>query len=247
MGARYLIRFDDVCPTMNWRVWSRLEPTLRLHGVRPILSVVPDNRDPNLAVDTAKSDFWSRVREWQASGWTIALHGHQHVYSTRHPGLMGINAFSEFAGLDEEQQRNKLDSALRKFRDEGVRADAWVAPGHSFDAVTVKLLIQAGVEIISDGFYTRPVRHLGACWVPQQLWRFRAMPGGLWTVCYHPNRFDASDIERFAVDVGAYADRITSMPSQAQMSGTPQRGALDRMFASAWLAALRLKRLPRAE
>jgi len=243
MGARFFVRFDDVCPTMDWRIWEQIEPVLRRHDVRPIMSVVPDNRDPNLAVDVPRADFWSRVRNWQSAGWIIGLHGYQHLYSTHQRGLVGLNAFSEFAGLSEDVQRDKLDRALRIFNDEGVRADAWVAPGHSFDAVTVKLLLEAGVRVISDGFYYRPVRHLGACWIPQQLWRFRSMPAGLWTVCYHPNRFDAAAVAAFAADVGTYAQRIDAVPLRGQLETAPQQNALDRMFASAWLGALRLRRL----
>jgi hypothetical protein len=45
-------------------------------------------------------------------------------------------------------------------------------------------------------------------WVPQQIWRFRRVPFGLWTVCLHPNRWDEGDIERFDRDVAAYARNI---------------------------------------
>src|SRR5262245_38354882 len=73
--SRYLIRFDDICSTMNWLVWDAIESQLIRYAVRPILAVVPDNRDPNLIVDPPRSDFWERVRRWQSRGYTIALHG----------------------------------------------------------------------------------------------------------------------------------------------------------------------------
>ena len=244
--ARYLVRFDDICPTMNWRVWEQLEPLLQAHGVKPIMAVVPDNRDPHLAVDAPQPDFWTRVRRWQAGGWTIALHGHQHLYSTRDAGLVGINRFSEFAGLAEDRQREKLQLALAVFEHEGVRVDAWVAPAHSFDAVTLRLLLQAGVRVVSDGFYTRPVQHLGAVWVPQQLWRFRPMRKGLWTVCFHHNAFDGAAVERFARDIATYAQRIVDMPSAIGLDAVARRNIADAAFAAAWMAALRLKRMSAA-
>ena len=231
---------------MNWRVWEQLEPLLQAHGVKPIMAVVPDNHDRHLVVDAPQPGFWARVRRWQALGWTIALHGHQHVYATREAGLVGINRYSEFAGLAEDRQREKLQLALAVFEREGVRADAWVAPAHSFDAVTLRLLLQAGIHVISDGFYTRPVRHLGAVWVPQQLWRFRPMRKGLWTVCFHHNNFDPAAIERFASDIAAYAQRIVDMPTAIGPGAVAPRGALDAAFASAWMAALRLKRMSAA-
>lgn len=243
MKARYLVRFDDICPTMNWRVWEQLETVLQAHDVKPIMAVVPDNRDPHLTVDAPQTDFWARVRRWQAAGWTIALHGHQHLYTTREAGLVGINRFSEFAGLAEDQQRDKLRLALAVFEREGVRADAWVAPAHSFDAVTLRLLVQAGVRVVSDGFYTRPVQHMGAVWLPQQLWRFRPMWTGLWTVCFHHNGFDRAAVERFAKDIANYAPHIVGVPAALAPHAVGQRNAADAAFASAWMAALRLKRL----
>ena len=58
MTARYLVRFDDICPTMNWRVWEQLEPLLQAHGVKPIMAVVPDNHDRHLVVDAPQPGFW---------------------------------------------------------------------------------------------------------------------------------------------------------------------------------------------
>jgi predicted deacetylase len=243
MGVSYIVRFDDICPTMNWRVWDRVEAVLDRYGVRPILAVVPDNRDPNLVVESARVDFWSRVRRWQAAGWTIALHGYQHIYTTRNAGLVGINDFSEFAGLAEDVQREKLTRALQIFEQEGVHADVWVAPAHSFDALTVSLLIEAGINVISDGFYYRLVRHLGALWVPQQLWRFGSMPAGLWTVCYHHNHFDETAVARLTDDIATHADRIVGVPGVSAAEDAPQLSAVDRAFSSAWLTALKLRRL----
>lgn len=64
-AARYLVRFDDICPAMNWDMWGKIETVLRENGVKPILAVVPDNKDPLLDVGAPVSDFWERVRGWQ--------------------------------------------------------------------------------------------------------------------------------------------------------------------------------------
>jgi predicted deacetylase len=242
MTARYLVRFDDICPTMNWRVWGRIEALLERHGVKPIMAVVPDNRDPMLAVDAPAVDFWPRVRRWQAAGWTIALHGHQHLYTSRDGGIVGINAFSEFAGLPRSQQAAKLEQALSIFAAEGVRADAWVAPAHSFDATTIELLLGAGIRVVSDGFYPRAVRHLGAVWVPQQLWRFRPMPAGLWTVCHHHNGYDDSAMQGFERQIALHSAQIVALPAPAELDAAPRRGIADMAFAAAWRAALRFRR-----
>ena len=207
--------------------------------------VVPDNRDPKLVVGAVRADFWDRVRAWQAAGWCIALHGYQHRYETRNAGLMGINAYSEFAGLPEDVQRDKLVRALAIFQEQGVRADAWVAPAHSFDRVTVRLLLELGLGTISDGFYFRPVHHLGATWIPQQLWHFRPMPGGLWTVCLHCNRYGEVELNRLQTWLTTYADRITTLDAVAA-SARPLALA-DWAFAAGLplLRALRRRLAPR--
>lgn len=243
MGARYLIRFDDVCPTMDWAAWQAIEASLRQHRVRPLLAVVPDNRDPKLAVAPARADFWDRVREWQAAGWTIALHGHQHRYVSNDAGLMGINDRSEFAGLPEAEQRDKLEAALAIFAAQGVRADAWIAPAHAFDATTVDLLRELGISTISDGFSPWPGRDRGgSLWVPQQLWRLRPMPFGVWTVCYHCNGWSSARIERFGVELQRYAGRIASLEEIERRWRDRRRGLVDHASHAAWLAALRARR-----
>jgi predicted deacetylase len=240
MAARYLIRFDDICPTMDWDKWQQIEAILIAADVRPLLAVVPDNRDPALAVAAARPDFWERVRGWQARGWAIGLHGFQHRYVTGESGIVGVNARSEFAGLPIEQQRDKIQRGLALFREQGVTADAWVAPGHSFDENTVSVLRESGIHVISDGYFAAPVRIHGMSWVPQQLWRFRDLMAGTWTVCYHHNSMSSAQCAALAHDVRRFANRLTSL-----------RGALehvravrpaDFLLARAWLAAIRAKR-----
>ncbi len=240
--ARYLIRFDDICPTMNWDIWDRIEAVLLDAGVHPILAVVPNNHDPNLVAMPPRADFWSRVRKWQAMGWTIALHGYEHVYETSDSGLIGLNPRSEFAGLSREIQRTKLLKALEIFKAQGVSADAWVAPGHSFDRTTVDLLVELGVDVISDGYFHRPVSLYGAKWVPQQLWRFRKLPGGLWTVCYHANHFSTRDIDHLAGALNEYRGQITSLREVLGSVHISALSLMDRLFDAFWCWAVRTKR-----
>jgi peptidoglycan/xylan/chitin deacetylase (PgdA/CDA1 family) len=232
VSARYLLRFDDICPGMNWAVWSRIEPLLEKHGVKPLIAVVPDNRDPKLNVQAPRDDFWAWVRARQAAGWCIAIHGYQHLYETRDPGIMRINFKSEFAGLPEHVQRDKLTRGLGILRDNGVRADAWIAPGHSFDATTVRVLLELGVDTISDGFFFRPVQYLGAYWIPQQLWHFRPMPGGIWTVCLHHNAYQEAEITRLRVWLDQYASRMMSASQVKQEYAARPAGLADRSFAA---------------
>jgi peptidoglycan/xylan/chitin deacetylase (PgdA/CDA1 family) len=209
---RYLLRFDDICPTMNWAMWEAIEKLLVLHGVKPILAVVPDNRDPNLMPDAPVGDFWDRVRRWQAKGYAIALHGHQHVYVNKNPGMMKLNRQSEFAGLPYGEQRTKIQKGLEIFAENGVTAEAWVAPSHSFDRTTLKVLAELGLPVVSDGLWPWP--HLeedSIFWVPQQLWAFYPKPAGIWTVCQHHNSWTEERLGAFARDLAQYASRMTDL------------------------------------
>src|SRR5215469_15120577 len=111
MTAKYLVRFDDICPTMNWDIWVRVEKVLLESGIRPILAVVPDNQDPKLHAAAPNSEFWARVRTWQARGWTIGLHGYQHLKATHDGGILNLNQWSEFSGLPFDEQKSKLQRA----------------------------------------------------------------------------------------------------------------------------------------
>src|SRR5207237_4343284 len=89
---------------------------------------------------------------------------------------------------------------------------AWIAPAHAFDSTTVEVLLEHGVSIISDGFYFRPVQKMGAMWIPQQLWDFRHLPLGLWTVCFHPNNFSEESIIKLDRDLTTFRGAVISLP-----------------------------------
>lgn len=211
-APQYLLRFDDICPTMNWRVWDAVEAILRQNQLSPILAIVPDNSDPVLRVAPPNPEFWARARGWQQAGWSIAMHGYRHVYVTKRRGLVGRRALSEFAGLSAREQRLKLARGRERLRQEGVTADIWIAPGHTFDAVTVSLLPEFGIGAISDGFGRWPyVDAQQLFWIPQQLSYLRPVPSGVWTACHHFNQWGQRDITEFGGRIARYHSSITSV------------------------------------
>jgi predicted deacetylase len=238
---QYLLRFDDLCPTMNWRAWSDVESALVQRNVKPLLAVVPDNQDPQLQVDQPVPDFWDRVRAWQARGWTIAMHGYQHKYVTRERGIVGINRFSEFAGLSAAEQEGKLRKGHDILRHEGIEASVFVAPGHSFDRTTVSLLPRFGLRTISDGFSRYPFRSReGVFWIPQQLWDFAPQRSGVWTVCIHHNAWQAEDVARFSHSLELYKNVVVSLDAIAQQYANRQPGLRDQLFAWYWRRCRRI-------
>ena len=247
MSTRFLLRIDDICPTLNWTVWQKIETLLIEEDVKPILAVIPDNQDPELHQGEFDEHFWDRVRAWQARGWTIGLHGYQHRYVTRNPGILGLNKYSEFAGLPLNEQRAKLEKAVDIFSREGVLPEVWVAPAHSFDANTIQALASLGIHTISDGFSLYPHRDSqGMLWIPQQLWRLRPVPPGIWTLCVHLQDEDP-DLVNLRRIIQEIRGSVTSFPEIVGAYAQRKESTLDTVFAALLGFAIRSKATVKAK
>src|SRR5207248_2891831 len=181
-------------------------------GVKPILAVVPDNRDPVLQVAPPAKDFWERVRHWQDLGWSIALHGYQHLYVAKAGGLITRRKKSEFASLPANVQEEKLRLGMAIFTREGIKTHVWIAPGNAFDEVTVSLLPKMGIDIISAGWFWHPfVGPHEMIWLPCQLSTFRRAPPGVWSVCFHHNSWTGATLSEFRQHLQQYREQIASL------------------------------------
>jgi predicted deacetylase len=233
----FLLRFDDLCPAMNWRVWLEIEAAMVERGIKPIIAVVPDNKDRTLCIDPPAADFWDHVRQCQERGWTIAMHGYQHIYETKDAGIVGRRKKSEFAGLPADIQDAKLRKGIEILSRENIHPTVWIAPGHTFDRTTVSLLAKRGIDIISDGFYRYPYReNAGTFWIPQQLWDFQPAPAGVWTICFHVNGWKDSDMQNFRKNLDRYADNIASLDDVVEKYGDRRRRWTEFIYANPRLA-----------
>lgn len=188
MPAKYIVRLDDACPTMKTGNWNRMEALLDAYNILPVVAVIPNNQDKKLFYESRDEKFWDKVNAWQQKGWVIALHGYDHFYSTKKPGLVPINKQSEFAGVDPEIQKDKIKKGWEIFKNKNIKSNVWIAPSHSFDKNTLLALREVtDITIISDGIAYFPFKKYGFSWVPQQLWEFKKMKKGIWTCCFHPN------------------------------------------------------------
>ena len=50
---------DDITPDMDWGKFLRLKELCDLYQVKPLIGVVPDNKDKLLSIDEKKEDFVS--------------------------------------------------------------------------------------------------------------------------------------------------------------------------------------------
>ncbi len=243
--AQYLLRFDDLCPTMDRARWERFLPLLRQHRLSPILAVVPENADADLDRNEPDPDFWEQMRQLEAFGTTIGLHGYRHVCATRGRSLIPMHEWTEFAGAMEEKQREWIRSGLAKLRAEGLHPRIWVAPRHGFDKTTLRVLRGEGIDAISDGFATEPFQHLGVAWIPQQLWEPVAKPSGVWTICLHANSATDAQVRDLQSFLERHSAQFTSVDRLLREWPARERTMGDRLFHARLLLRIRVARLRR--
>lgn len=245
MSARYIVRLDDACPTMKSESWGPLESLLDELGIKPLVGVVPDNRDPKLMCSPAEADFWGRVRRWQAKGWDVALHGLHHVYHPIPPGgmpLLRLTDESEFVGLPLEEQKRLISTGYATMAAEGVNPRIFMAPSHSFDKLTLQALREVtDIRIIADGHALRAFDASGFTWIPQQLWRYIDMPFGIWCICLHPNTMNQAELHKISADLRRHAARFITA-SDALMESRPHT-FLDFAFAAVYRVGLKIKKV----
>lgn len=204
MGAKYVFRLDDIAENMNWNNYFLLKEIFVKHSIKPIVGVIPNNEDEELlSLPKCPFDFWEEIRNLQNDGWSIALHGFNHKYITSNSGIFGINKSSEFAGVPYDMQNEKIQKGKLIFEQHGLRIDAFMAPAHSLDRTTLKVLKNNNICTITDGFCLYPYYYKEILFVPQLLSTPRKMPFGIYTWCLHPNNMNEGgirDIDNFIKD-----------------------------------------------
>lgn len=164
--TKILLRFDDICPTMNWRQWDDAKSLMDSLGVKALIGVIPDCRDQDLMIDEPRVDFWNYIKELQQQGFSIAMHGYQHVFDINAKGLVTPVKHSEFAGHPYEVQYEKIKKGKTILIAHGIETDIFFAPAHSYDDNTLKALAANGFRYISDGESSKPYKRKGIVCIP---------------------------------------------------------------------------------
>ncbi len=209
--AQYLLRFDDLCPTVSRERWRRFRLLIEEFRLQPILAIVPENRDPKLDLSLPDPAFWKQMRALESAGATIGLHGYRHLCLSRGRSLLGLHGSSEFAGVSAETQRAWIHEGLHILRSRGLNPRIWVAPRHGFDKHTLRSLSAEGIQLLSAGFARAPSLRYGVTWIPQQLWGPLNKRKGLWTVCVNANTARDADIEQLCCFLAGHAVQFTSI------------------------------------
>lgn len=197
----YLIRLDDACEYMDGTKWNRMEKLLDSFGVKPIVAIIPNCQDRMFTLNYSKDNgFWERAKKWQEKGWTIGLHGYNHVYKMlgrgMDRGLNPVNPFSEFVGEEFAIQLFKITEGTKILRRNGLNAKCFVAPAHTFDMNTIKALLEGtDIRVISDTIASDIYFDYGINFIPQQCGKLRKLPCKIVTGCYHPNSMIETDFD----------------------------------------------------
>lgn len=240
--AQYLLRFDDLCPTMARRSWAAFEDILKEFAIQPILAVVPQNRDPELIRDEPDLEFWNRMCAWESAGAAIALHGFEHVCGSDNGGILGQQRTTEFAGVGEEIQRRWIQEGLKILRGHGLNPLLWVAPRHGFDGATLRALQAEGIHYLSDGFARRAHTRDGVTWIPQQLWAPVVKSEGLWTICFHSNTAGSETLASLRRFLRDHAEQVTSFSRVANEDPSEPLGFAEQVCETTALWRMRVRR-----
>lgn len=167
MKELFLVRFDDICPTMDREQFARARELMDRYGIKPMIGIVPHNEDPDLIRADIDNGFWEMIKTLQQSGWTIALHGYTHVYDQDNPKtLLCGRKHSEFAGNSFEKQNEKIKKGKAILEEHGIYTDVFFAPAHTYDVNTLKALSENGFKYNIDGLSTLPYKQCGITNVP---------------------------------------------------------------------------------
>lgn len=199
------VRLDDIAPDMNWKRFLKFKALLDRYQVKPLIGVVPDNKDEHLKEGNVKDcpfgseGFWEYIKELQKEGWVIAMHGCYHRYTTDKGGIFPLNNFSEFAGLPFERQRELLYHGKKCLEEKGIRTDIFMAPAHSYDRNTLRALKAVGFNALTDGFGQKPYRFMGLTFYPISF-RLAATfkkKKGYSTMVVHPATVEEEDLKKY--------------------------------------------------
>ena len=194
-----LIRLDDIAENMNWELMDRSEALFNKFNIKPVIGVIPKNQDKDLLSYPKKDNFWDLIRIWQSKGWEVSMHGHTHVYDTEtnKKDYFGYGGRSEFFGHPLNVQKERIQSGLRKFKDENIEIKSFFAPNHTYDFNTFNALKESGINEVIDGYGLMPYEENEIKFIPQLFYKVYALPFGIQSTQIHLNYWKEEDFKTF--------------------------------------------------
>jgi predicted deacetylase len=195
-----LIRIDDVCENMNWNLMSKLESLFDNYSIKPVLGVIPNNRDEDFLSFPRNDNFWDQVRKWQDKGWEIVQHGDTHIYDrlcSKKSDYFEYGGGSEFFGHPLDVQEKRIKNGLEKFKREKINIRSFFAPNQTYDENTFIALKNCGINEVIDGYGLMPYTEKNVKFIPQLFEKVVLLPFGIQSTKLHLHVWDENDYKKF--------------------------------------------------
>ena len=195
-----LIRIDDVCENMDWELMSKLEKLFDQYSIKPVLGVIPNNKDEEFLAFSRNDNFWNEVRRWQTKGWEIVQHGYTHIYDKlcrKKTDYFNYGGGSEFFGHPLDTQEIRIKKGLEKFKKEQINIRAFFAPNQTYDKNTFIALKNNGIKEIIDGYGLMPYTENNIKFIPQLFEKVVLLPFGIQSTKLHPHKWKEIDYINF--------------------------------------------------
>lgn len=218
---------DDITSDMDWEKFYFFQELFEKAGITPLLGVVPECRDVKLHCGEPHEDFYEMMRQLQAKGYSFAIHGCYHLYTTKKGGLFPLNNLSEFAGIPYEKQKEMLAFGKKKLKEQGIDTDIFMAPAHSYDKNTLRALRELGITKVTDGFGKAPYTCKGLTFYPISflLGRSLKQKDGVTTLVLHANTVTEADKERYRRIFEEYGKHMISYSEYLAMEPVKRTAA----------------------
>ena len=232
MNMKILIRFDDIAENMNWNLMEKCEKLFDQFNIKPVLGVIPNNKDKELLSYPLKNDFWKTVKDWQSKGWEIAMHGYNHLYEieTNKKDFFKYGGKSEFYGQSLERQSSKIKDGLKIFQKNNIKIRTFFSPNHTYDKNTFEALKLNNINEIIDGYGLKPYIENDIKFIPQLFYKNFFLPFGLQTTQIHLNYWNDNDYKNFSKLVIKYKKDIISYDEAIKMLSNKKVDKLIRQF-----------------
>jgi len=236
----YTFRLDDITPNMNWENFLRLKKIFDKHGMKPVIGIVPDCKDPKLTIEEDREGYWEYLKHLEADGWTLSMHGCHHQYVTKNKGIFHLTPQSEFAGLPYEEQYNKIKYGKQILEGHDIHTNIFFAPSNTYDRNTLKAIRENGFTIIPSSYTTMPYEQAGILFIPGRY--AEPVEGkGLVTIYLHTNTIKEELYDRIDRFLDEKKDCAISYADMIELAYQEKQRILPKIELVKYIVIKRLK------
>ena len=239
-----LIRMDDITECMNWEIMDKCENLFDKYSIKPLLGVIPINRDPELLKLPKNEKFWERVNNWKSKGWEITMHGCNHLYTQKSDkkDIFNYGGNSEFYGLDYNSQLKKIKAGLEIFKNQKIQIRSFFAPNHIYDENTLRSLKDSEIRIVIDGYGLFPYYKNEILFIPQLFYNEIFLPFGIQSTQMHINEWNSSSFKKFEIFIQKNYKKIVNLDYIINLTNPNLFQEFTNYFVEKTLKTLRLFR-----